>query len=85
MSSLGSYLLSLILTLCPDLCHRFVNMTSISGLMSWFAICVSYVRFYRGMKAQGFDRKTLPFRSRLQPFLGWYGVFSTIIICFVSS
>lgn len=58
-------------------------MTSIAGLMSWFGICVTYVRFYAGMKAQGFDRSTLPYKSRFQPYLGWYGVFSTIIVCFV--
>lgn len=61
----------------------FANMTSVAGLMSWFGICVTYVRFYAGLKAQGFDRTTLPFHSRFQPYLGWYGVFSTIIICFV--
>ena len=62
---------------------RFANMTSIAGLMSWFGISVTYVRFYAGMKAQGFDRSTLPYKSRFQPYLGWYGVFSTIIVCFV--
>ena len=62
---------------------RFANMTSVAGLMSWFGICVTYVRFYAGMKAQGIDRRTLPFRGPLQPYLGWYGVISTIVICFV--
>lgn len=58
-------------------------MTAVAGLMSWFGISVTYIRFYAGLKAQGFDRTALPFSSRLQPFLGWYGVFSTIFICFV--
>ncbi|GJE90155.1 amino acid permease [Phanerochaete sordida] len=62
----------------------FANMTSVAGLMSWFGISVTYVRFYAGMKAQGIDRRTLPFYTRLQPFAGWYGVFSTIIVCFFS-
>ena len=61
----------------------FANMTSVAGLMSWFGIAVTYVRFYKGMKAQGIDRRTLPYYSRLQPFAGWYAVFSTVIICFV--
>ena len=61
----------------------FANMTSIAGLITWFGISVTYVRFYKGMKAQGMDRRTLPFYSRLQPYAAWYGVFSTIIICFV--
>ncbi|EKM54879.1 uncharacterized protein PHACADRAFT_259046 [Phanerochaete carnosa HHB-10118-sp] len=62
----------------------FSNMTSVAGLMSWFGICVVYVRFYAGLKAQGFDRKTLPYYSNLQPYAGWYGVFSTVLICFFS-
>lgn len=58
-------------------------MTAIAGLMSWFGICVTYVRFHKGMQRQGYDRSTLPFYSRFQPYLGWYGVISTIVVCFV--
>lgn len=58
-------------------------MTAVSGLMSWFGIAVTYIRFYAGLKAQGIDRSTLPYYSHLQPYAGWYAVFSTIIICFV--
>ena len=61
----------------------FANMTSIAGLITWFGISVTYVRFYKGMKAQGMGRRTLPFYSRLQPYAAWYSAFSTIIICFV--
>lgn len=61
----------------------FSNMTSVAGLMTWFGICVTYVRFYKGMKVQGMDRKTLPFYSNLQPYAAWYGIFSTVLICFV--
>jgi yeast amino acid transporter len=67
----------------PYTLSRFANMTSVAGLMSWFGISVTYVRFYAGLKAQGFDRTKLPYYTRLQPYAGWYGVCSTIIICFV--
>ncbi|ELU37892.1 amino acid permease [Rhizoctonia solani AG-1 IA] len=51
----------------------FANMTAVAGLMTWFGITVTYIRFYAGMKAQGIDRSTLPFSSNLQPFAfsGW--------------
>jgi amino acid permease len=62
----------------------FANMTSIAGLMTWFGIAVTYVRFYAGMKAQGYDRSKLPFSSRLQPYAAWYVIVSTLVICFVS-
>lgn len=61
----------------------FANMTAIAGLMTWFGISFTYIRFYKGLKAQGFDRKTLPFSSRLQPFAAYYAAFSCILISIV--
>ncbi|KAF8633974.1 hypothetical protein AX15_001152 [Amanita polypyramis BW_CC] len=62
----------------------FTNMTSIAGLMTWFGICVTYVRFYHGLKVQGYNRATLPFRSRLQPFAAWYAIVFIMVVCFFS-
>ncbi|KAI9063004.1 amino acid permease [Trametes sanguinea] len=62
----------------------FVNMTSIAGLMTWFGICVTYVRFYKGFKMQGFDRKTLPYAHFLQPYAAWYALVMCLLICFFS-
>jgi Amino acid permease len=61
----------------------FANMTSIAGLLTWFGISFTYIRFYAGMKAQGIDRQTLPFSSRLQPYAAWYSAVFCIIICVV--
>ncbi|KAI0274681.1 amino acid permease [Gloeopeniophorella convolvens] len=62
----------------------FSNMTSIAGLLTWFGISVTYIRFYAGTKAQGIDRKKLPFSSPLQPFAAWYAAISCVVICFLS-
>ncbi|KAH7915351.1 amino acid permease [Hygrophoropsis aurantiaca] len=62
----------------------FSNMTSIAGLMTWFGISVTYLRFYAGMKAQGIDRRTLPYWTRFQPIPAWYGCIATVTICFFS-
>ncbi|KAG2346365.1 hypothetical protein BDR05DRAFT_1057513 [Suillus weaverae] len=62
----------------------FANMSSIAGLMSWFGISVTYLRFYKGMQVQGIDRKTLPYFTNLQPYAAWWGVVSTITICLFS-
>ncbi|KAJ7047679.1 amino acid permease [Mycena alexandri] len=62
----------------------FANMTAIAGLMTWFGISVTYIRFYKGMKAQGYDRKKLPFASRLQPFAAWYSMIFCLVIAFFS-
>lgn len=61
------------------------NMTSVAGLMTWFGICVTYIRFHKGMKAQGYDRSKLPFASKLQPFAAWYAASFCLLICFVSA
>ncbi|KAI0743645.1 amino acid permease/ SLC12A domain-containing protein [Daedaleopsis nitida] len=58
----------------------FVNLTAVAGLSSWFGISVTYIRFHRGLKAQGIDRKTLPYKTSLQPFAAWYAA----IACFVA-
>lgn len=63
----------------------FSNMTAIAGLMTWFGIGYTYTRWYAGLKAQGIDRRTLPFRSPFQPYAAWYVVGSTFTVCFVCS
>ncbi|KAG2356498.1 amino acid permease/ SLC12A domain-containing protein [Suillus spraguei] len=62
----------------------FSNITAVAGLMTWFGISVTYIRFYRGMQVQGIDRKTLPYYTNLQPYAAWWGIVSTLTICFFS-
>ncbi|KAF4572738.1 hypothetical protein EYR40_004180 [Pleurotus pulmonarius] len=62
----------------------FANMTSVAGLMTWFGICVTYLRFYAGLKAQGFDRRDLPYATPLQPYAAWYGLIFCLVVCFFS-
>lgn len=52
----------------------FQNLTTISTLFTWFAICLSYVRFHAALKAQGVPRSDMPMRVKLNdksPILGW--------------
>ncbi|ORZ09931.1 amino acid permease [Absidia repens] len=62
----------------------FQAMTSMCGMITWTCIGITYLRFYAGLKAQGIDRSTLPFKSPLQPYSGYYVVISTLIILFGS-
>ncbi|TCD71468.1 hypothetical protein EIP91_008848 [Steccherinum ochraceum] len=62
----------------------FANMTSIAGLLTWFGITVTYVRFYAGLKKQGLDRNKLPYKSPLQPYLAWYAMAMCSIVLFFS-
>jgi len=57
-----------------------------TGLVTWFGIGVTYLRFYKGMKKQGIDRhKKLPFAPRVQPFAAWWCVCGTTFILFFSA
>jgi len=62
----------------------FANMTAIAGLVTWFGISVTYIRFYKGMQAQGIDRTKLPYYSKLQPYAAWYALCSIVVIMFLS-
>ncbi|KAL1738913.1 amino acid permease/ SLC12A domain-containing protein, partial [Schizophyllum fasciatum] len=62
----------------------FQNMTAIAGMMTWFGISITYLRFHAGCKAQGIDRKKLPYTNRLNPFGAWYAMVATFVICFFS-
>ncbi|KAF9477031.1 amino acid permease [Pholiota conissans] len=62
----------------------FANLTAIAGLMTWFGICFTYIRFNKGLVAQGIDRKTLPYTSALQPYAAYYGACACLIISILS-
>ena len=61
----------------------FVNMCAIAGLMNWFGIAVTYLRFYKGFTVQGYDRSQLPFKSRLNPYAAWWAAIACPTICLV--
>ncbi|KAL7783256.1 Aldehyde/histidinol dehydrogenase [Trichoderma ceciliae] len=49
----------------------FVNITTVSGLIGWVVIEATYLRFYAGLKKQGYSRDALPYKSPLQPYVSW--------------
>ncbi|TFK30623.1 amino acid permease [Coprinopsis marcescibilis] len=62
----------------------FANMTAVAGLMTWFGISFTYLRFYAGTKAQNIDRTKLPYYTKLQPYAAWYALIFCLLICFLS-
>ncbi|KAF5331174.1 hypothetical protein D9619_005353 [Psilocybe cf. subviscida] len=61
----------------------FVNLVTASQLLNYGFISLSYIRFHKAMKAQGIPRDTLPYRTRFQPFCGYYGLVCTVVMAFV--
>lgn len=56
------------------------NLTSCAGLLTWAGICFTYIRFHAGMKAQGIDRKKLPYYS----ILNHNAIGAKVALCFIS-
>ena len=61
-----------------DIFNYFVNVVSLTGLITWACILFLHIRFMQALTAQGFDRKRdLNYRSPLQP----YGSYISLVIC----
>lgn len=61
-----------------------VNLTTIGGFFTWWAINITYVRFYQGLKLQGIDRKQFVYFSGLQPYLSYWGIFWSSLIILIN-
>lgn len=65
----------------------FQNLTSVissSGVFIWFAMCLTYIRFYFGLKKRpdipSRNDKTYPYKSILQPYSAFVGLFGSAVI-----
>ncbi|CAH7671009.1 amino acid permease/ SLC12A domain-containing protein [Phakopsora pachyrhizi] len=57
-----------------------VNLSAMSGLLTWWAICFSHIRFQKAMKAQDVSRESLPFVGPLQPYMTYYTFIALTLI-----
>ncbi|EEQ40662.1 Amino acid permease family protein [Clavispora lusitaniae] len=62
-----------------------INLITSCQLINFTLLCFIYVFFYRAMKAQGIDRKTLPFVGWFQPWLAIIGGASAFTMTFVGT
>ncbi|KAH9817185.1 amino acid permease/ SLC12A domain-containing protein [Melampsora americana] len=61
----------------------FSNLSSITGLITWWTIFLSYLRFHKGLAYKGIDRNTLHYKAPFQPYLSYFGItMISIIIIF---
>ena len=58
------------------------NLSSVSTLIVWSSIAITYIRFYRGLKHHGIPRSSLPFRSPFQPYLAYFAVIFSSTVAF---
>ncbi|EPQ56146.1 general amino acid permease 1 [Gloeophyllum trabeum ATCC 11539] len=62
----------------------FVSLSTVGGFFGWWGINITYLYFYRGLKAQGRDRKQLIYFSTLQPWLSIWGIFWTTLFILIN-
>jgi len=60
----------------------FVDITSITGLITWDIILITYVRFYQGLAYHGISRDKLPYKAPFQPYASYFGIFCINLIIF---
>lgn len=69
-----------------DIFNYFVNVVSLTGLITWSCILFLHIRFMAALKAQGFSRKTdLNYRSPLQPYGSYISLGLCILLIFIKN
>lgn len=58
-------------------------MVTASQLINFIVMCVTYLRFYAAMKAQGLSRDELPYKAILQLYAAWYGLVGCFVMTFL--
>ena len=51
-----------------------VSLVTASQLINFSVMCLTYTFFHRALKAQGLDRRTLPYRAWFMPYFAWYSL-----------
>ncbi|ETI26948.1 hypothetical protein G647_10047 [Cladophialophora carrionii CBS 160.54] len=58
----------------------FVNLVTAGGLIDYIVMCITYIFFHRACKAQGLDRRTLPYYGYFQPFCAWFALIWLFVV-----
>lgn len=61
----------------------FVSLVTASQLINFACVCITYLRWYSALQAQGFDRQRLPYRGLFMPYTAYYALFGTVVMIFV--
>ncbi|CAM1504160.1 Fc.00g017510.m01.CDS01 [Cosmosporella sp. VM-42] len=58
----------------------FINLGSTAIMIAYILMMVANLRFHQGLKAQGIDAATLPFKSRFTPYSNYFAIFWVSLI-----
>ncbi|KAI5235387.1 putative amino acid permease [Aureobasidium subglaciale] len=59
-----------------------VNLITAGGVINYIVMTMTYICFWRALKAQGIDRKTLPYCGWFQPWSAYLGLAWMVMIVF---
>ncbi|KAF2163595.1 hypothetical protein M409DRAFT_68492 [Zasmidium cellare ATCC 36951] len=60
----------------------FSNISAVSTLMVWGSICITYLRFFYGLRHNNIARTSLLWKAPFQPFLAYFGLCFCAIVAF---
>ncbi|KAH8161232.1 hypothetical protein CIB48_g7003 [Xylaria polymorpha] len=60
----------------------FSSLSAVSTLIVWSSVCITYLRFYYGLRHNGIARDSLPYKAPLQPFLAYFALCFCVIVAF---
>jgi amino acid transporter len=52
----------------------FINIITAAQIIDYIVICITYLFFYRACRAQGINRRSLPYFGYFQPYSAWIGL-----------
>ncbi|KAL0573587.1 hypothetical protein V5O48_008364 [Marasmius crinis-equi] len=58
----------------------FIDLASVAAMINFFFICLAWIRFNKGLKAQGISREILPFKGVWMPYTAWFGLISCVLL-----
>ncbi|KAH7398661.1 amino acid permease/ SLC12A domain-containing protein [Phaeosphaeria sp. MPI-PUGE-AT-0046c] len=59
----------------------FTNIITAAQIIDYIVICITYLFFYRACKAQGVDRRAMPYFAYFQPYSTWVAlIFLTCVV-----
>ncbi|KAM3471490.1 hypothetical protein MY5147_005804 [Beauveria neobassiana] len=58
----------------------FVELITAGGIIDYIGMSITFIFYYRACKAQGLDRKTLPYYGRFQPYGAYIAIFIQLLI-----
>ncbi|KAF8869246.1 amino acid permease/ SLC12A domain-containing protein [Mucidula mucida] len=58
----------------------FIDLSSVAAMINFSWMCLAWIRFDAGMKAQGMSRDALPFKGVWMPYTPWIGLIWCILL-----